>query len=154
MIRAHPVVALLIVVSAVAIAGCGSGDDEGGGRGTVVSVSSAVGIGPLLVNGKEITVYEFRKDRGTKSECNDGDGCAESISPLLTNGPPEAKGGAIATKLGTTERIDGTTQVTYAGHPLYTWREEKPGEARGRGVEAFEGKWYPLRPSGKPVEGI
>jgi predicted lipoprotein with Yx(FWY)xxD motif len=149
--KAHPVAALLIVIGAIAIAGCGSSDAEGDGKGAVVSVSRAVGLGPLLVNGKEITVYEFRKDKGTQSECY-GD-CSQAIFPLLTDGPPEAKGGAIAAKLGTTERIDGTTQVTYAGHPLYTWPDEKPGQARGRGVEAFEGKWYPLRPNGRPVEG-
>ena len=37
-----------------------------------------------------------------------------------------------AAKLGTTKRKDGTTQVTFAGHPLYTYTADtKPGEANG-----------------------
>jgi len=145
---------LLTIVGVVALAGCGGSSAHGSGGGAVVSVGRIYSVGPLLVNSKGITLYEYRKDKGTRSECNDFNGCSLSISPLLTNGPPRAEGGAIASKLGTTERKDGTTQVTYAGHPLYTWRGEEPGQARGRGVKAFDARWYPLRPSGKPIEGI
>jgi predicted lipoprotein with Yx(FWY)xxD motif len=146
MTRRYSGVALLILVGAFAITGCGSG-----GNGAVVSVSSAAGAGPLLVNGKRITLYEFGNDKGGQSTCYED--CSASISPLLTNDTPRAEGGAIAAKLGTTERKDGATQVTYGGHPLYTWREEPPGQARGRGVEVFEGRWFALRPSGEPVPG-
>jgi predicted lipoprotein with Yx(FWY)xxD motif len=152
--KAHRIIALLTIVGAVVLAGCGSSANSSSGSGAVVSVGRVYNVGPLLVNSKGITLYEYRKDKGTQSECNEDNGCSESISPLLTNGAPRAEGGAMASKLGTTKRKDGTTQVTYAGHPLYTWREEKPGQARGRGVKAFDARWYPLRPSGKPIEGI
>ena len=53
--------------------------------------------------------------------------------------------GAEASKLGTTERSDGTMQVTYAGHPLYTFVEDtKPGEAKGNDISAFGAQWYAL----------
>jgi predicted lipoprotein with Yx(FWY)xxD motif len=149
--KARSIIALLAIAGTAVMVGCGSSGSEDGGPAAVVSVSRAVGIGPLLVNGKEITLYEYSKDKGTRSECNDDTGCSLSISPLLTNGAPRAEGDAVAAKLGTTERIDGTTQVTYAGHPLYTWRGEEPGQARGRGVKAFDYRWYALRPSGRPV---
>ncbi len=152
MTRARPIVVMMAAIGVIAMAGCGSSGADESGNGAVIKVGRVYSVGPLLVNGKGITVYEFRSDKGTRSECYES--CSASISPLLTDGPPRAEGGAIAAKLGTTERRDGTTQVTYDGHPLYTWREEKPGEARGRSVEAFEGKWYPLRPSGEAVEGI
>jgi predicted lipoprotein with Yx(FWY)xxD motif len=46
--------------------------------------------------------------------------------------------GAQSSKLGTTERKDGTTQVTYAGWPLYTYIADKqPGEDNGTDVDAF-----------------
>ena len=54
--------------------------------------------------------------------------------------------------LGTTKRKDGTTQVTYAGHPLYTFVEDaKPGEANGNGVSAFGAEWNALDGSGSAV---
>ncbi len=58
--------------------------------------------------------------------------------------------GASASKLGTTERKDGTMQVTYAGHPLYTFVEDKkPGEANGNDVSAFGAQWYALKGNGE-----
>jgi predicted lipoprotein with Yx(FWY)xxD motif len=73
---------------------------------------------------------------------------------MLTNVVPRAERGAIASKARHDEAKRRHDPGTYAGHPLYTWREEKPGQARGRGVKAFDARWYPLRPSGKPIEGI
>ncbi len=139
---------MAIAIGAFAIAGCGSGSDDEG-TAAVVSVGSVPEIDSVLVTSKGITLYMFSNDKGTQSECYAS--CSQAISPLLTDGAPRAKGGAIAAKLGTTERRDGTTQVTYAGHPLYTWRDEKPGQRRGWGVNVFEGTWYPLEPGGRAV---
>jgi predicted lipoprotein with Yx(FWY)xxD motif len=47
--------------------------------------------------------------------------CAEAWPPLRTAGKPEAMKGVKAAMPGTIEREDGTTQVTYAGWPLYTF---------------------------------
>jgi predicted lipoprotein with Yx(FWY)xxD motif len=56
----------------------------------------------------------------------------------------------MASKLGTTKRKDGTLQVTYDGHPLYTFVEDKkPGEANGNDTSAFGAQWYALFPSGE-----
>ena len=52
--------------------------------------------------------------------------------------------------LGTIKRSDGTTQVTYAGWPLYTFVEDKkPGEDNGTDSKAFGASWYPLHANGK-----
>lgn len=165
--------ALLGAVAMLAIAGCG-GDDNGGTAGggyggggatapeeampgaesgvAVITLSSAKGVGPVLVDHDGFTVYDFRKDKGTTSACYGA--CAQSWPPVLTEGPPTAGEGATAGKLGTTERKDGTTQVTYAGHPLYTFVEDrKPGEANGNDVDAFGGEWYALKGSGEEAEG-
>jgi predicted lipoprotein with Yx(FWY)xxD motif len=150
--RSRPIVALM-VVGAIAISGCGSGDDDGGtGKSAVVSVGPLLKYGPIIVTSKGITLYEFRGDKGAQSECYGN--CKALAAPLVTEGEPRAKGGAIAAKLGTTERKDGTTQVTYEGRPLYTLRADEPHQARAWGIEMFNAKWYPLRPSGKPVELI
>jgi predicted lipoprotein with Yx(FWY)xxD motif len=53
-----------------------------------------------------------------------------------------ASGSARKSLLGTTRRGDGTTQVTYKGHPLYAFSgDRKPGDTKGQGVKAFGAKW-------------
>ena len=88
--------------------------------------------GTVLVDSEGFTVYEFAKDKGTTSSCY-GE-CEEGWPPVTTKGAPTAGEGAMSSQLGTTKRKDGTLQVTYAGHPLYTFVEDKsPGEANGNG---------------------
>ena len=57
-----------------------------------------------------------------------------------------------ASLLGTTTRKDGTTEVTYAGHPLYYFIADKqPGQVTGQGIDAFGGPWYVVSPSGAQI---
>jgi predicted lipoprotein with Yx(FWY)xxD motif len=59
-------------------------------------------------------------------------------------------GGAEGSLLGTTKRKDGTVQVTYDGHPVYTFfLDKKPGETNGNDVDFFGGEWYALQPNGE-----
>jgi len=114
----------------------------------VVSLGNAQKLGMVLVDSNGMTLYDFHKDKGTTSSCYGP--CAEGWPPLLTEGEATVGNGATASKLGTTERKDGTTQVTYAGHPLYTFVEDKkPGEANGNDVSAFGAQWYALQGSGE-----
>ncbi|MFL5899407.1 MAG: hypothetical protein ACJ76D_13295 [Solirubrobacterales bacterium] len=114
----------------------------------VVSLGNAQKLGMVLVDASGMTVYDFHKDKGTTSSCYGA--CAEAWPPMLTEGEPTVGNGASASKLGTTERKDGTTQVTYASHPLYTFVEDKkPGEANGNDVSAFGAQWYALKGSGE-----
>ncbi len=114
----------------------------------VVSVADNAKLGKIIVDSKGFTLYDFHKDKGTKSACYGG--CAKVWPPLLTSGAPKAQGGAETSKLGTTKRTDGTTQVTYAGHPLYTYvADKKPGDTTGNDFTSFGAQWYALEPSGK-----
>jgi predicted lipoprotein with Yx(FWY)xxD motif len=64
-----------------------------------------------------------------------------------TEGEPDAMSGVSSAKLGTIQRSDGATQVTYAGWPLYTFVEDhKAGEDNGTDSKA---SWYPLHPNGQ-----
>jgi len=122
-----------------------AGAESGGG---VVSLGNVQKLGMVLVDSNGMTLYDFHKDKGTTSSCYGP--CAEGWPPMLTEGEPTVGNGASSSKLGTTERKDGTTQVTYAGHPLYTFVEDKkPGEANGNDVSAFGGQWYALKGSGE-----
>jgi predicted lipoprotein with Yx(FWY)xxD motif len=121
------------------------GAESGAG---VVSLGNVQKLGMVLVDSNGMTLYDFHKDKGTTSSCYGA--CEKGWPPLLTEGEPQVGNGASASKLGTTERKDGTTQVTYAGHPLYTFVEDKkPGEANGNDVSAFGAQWYALKGSGE-----
>lgn len=114
----------------------------------VVSLASVPKLGLILVESKGFTLYDFHKDKGTTSSCY-GE-CAAVWPPLLSEGAPSAGNGASSSELGTTERKDGTTQVTYAGHPLYTYAaDKKPGEANGNDFSSFGAQWYALKGNGE-----
>jgi len=129
-----------------------AGSTSGGEAGAaVVSLGNVQELGMVLVDSNGMTLYDFHKDKGTTSACYGA--CAEGWPPLLTEGEATVGNGATASKLGTTERKDGTTQVTYAGHPLYTFVEDKkPGEANGNDISAFGGEWYALQGNGEEPE--
>jgi len=125
------------------------GAESGAG---VVSLGNVQKLGMVLVDSNGMTLYDFHKDKGTTSSCYGP--CAEGWPPMLTEGEPTVGNGASSSKLGTTERKDGTMQVTYAGHPLYTFVEDKkPGEANGNDVSAFGAQWYALKGNGEEAGG-
>lgn len=127
----------------------GGGGAEGGAA--IVSLGNVQELGMVLVDSEGMTLYDFHKDKGTTSSCYGA--CAEGWPPLLSEGAPQVGNGADDSKLGTTERKDGTTQVTYAGHPLYTYVvDQKPGEATGNDISAFGGEWYALQGNGEEPE--
>jgi hypothetical protein len=68
----------------------------------------------------------------------------------VTDGSPTASGKADASMLGTTTRDDGSTQVTYNGHPLYLYSgDSAPGQANGEDVG---GVWYAVTTQGTSAE--
>ena len=109
----------------------------------VVAVSdAALGPGTALVDGTGRAVYLFENDTTPASTC--GATCASVWPPV-----PAAAGVAPDGQLGSTRRIDGTTQLTYDGHPLYYYiGDHKPGDSHGQGLNQFGAHWYLLQPSG------
>ena len=117
-------------------------------EGTVfVSLGSAAGLGEVLVDSEGHTLYAF-----SGTSC--AGACAKAWPPLLDEtGEPQPSNGTAASRLGTTTRPDGTTQVPYADHPLYSFAGDKqPGEANGNGQSAFGGSWTALKGNGTPVQ--
>jgi len=75
---------------------------------------------------------------------------------VTTSGTPKAGTGVTASKLGTTKRSDGSTQVTYADRPLYTYTADtSPGDTTGNGVNLYGALWYAVQPNGSnaPASG-
>lgn len=107
-------------------------------------------LGEVLVNSKGRTIYLFMKDKNGKSACNGS--CARFWPPLLSRGKPTVGAGLKASLLATTKRSNGSRQVTYNRHPLYTYLLDKgAGQVKGQGSSFFGGKWYVLSAKGKPV---
>jgi predicted lipoprotein with Yx(FWY)xxD motif len=100
----------------------------------------------LFSRGKQ-AIYLFDVETTDEPKCY-GD-CAEAWPPVLTAGEPVAGDAVKASLLGTTERSDGTTQVTYGGHPLYYYAHEDPGEVECHDIFLNGGTWYVVRPDGK-----
>jgi predicted lipoprotein with Yx(FWY)xxD motif len=143
-------VALAAVMAASVLAGLALAASKPTKPATVKVRSTK--LGKIVVDGPARTLYLFEKDKNGKSSCSGA--CAKAWPPLLTKGKPKAGTGAQASRLGTTRRSDGTTQVTYGGHPLYTFAPDKnkPGSTQGQGVDGFGAEWYVVGPNGKAVE--
>ena len=107
-------------------------------------------LGPVLVNSKGHTFYLFKKDRNGKSSCSGS--CATFWPPLLKHGKLTAGSGVKASLLGTTRRSNGSLQVTYNKHPLYTYTlDKKAGQTNGEGILAFGANWYAVSAKGRAV---
>ena len=118
-------------------------------RATITVASSS--LGRILVDGHRRTVYLFEKDKGMRSTCYGA--CASFWPPVTTSAAPLAGKGASTAKLGTIKRSNGTLQVVYNRHPLYTYAgDAKPGQTNGEGVNKFGAEWYAVSPAGKTVE--
>jgi predicted lipoprotein with Yx(FWY)xxD motif len=72
--------------------------------------------------------------------------------PLETTAKPTAGSGVKISPLATTKRADGSEQVTYNGHPLYTFQgDTASGNTNGQGSNGFGAPWFVLSPSGNQI---
>lgn len=118
--------------------------------GTATTLRSVGTLGEILIGPDGDTMYIFLSDTGTKSTCYGS--CAQNWPPLTTMGGPRALGGVSQSMLGTTRRDDGALQVTYDGHPLYSFiADGGPGMASGEGIDAFGARWEVIDAAGMAV---
>jgi predicted lipoprotein with Yx(FWY)xxD motif len=116
------------------------------GAGALVEVART-SAGSVLVDARGRALYLYTPDRRGKSACYGT--CAKFWPPLTTAAAPRAGRGAKSGLLGVAVRKDGRRQVTYAGHPLYRFAEDrKPGQINGQG---FQGIWWLVSPAGRKV---
>ena len=106
--------------------------------------TATIGGATVLTNSSGFTLYWFAPDTPTKSNCNGS--CATFWPPV--KGPVTA-GSGVTGKLGTITRADGSTQATYNGHPLYTYKgDTAPGQNKGNGLNISGGLWHEVTVSG------
>jgi predicted lipoprotein with Yx(FWY)xxD motif len=108
-------------------------------------------LGTFLVDGNGRALYLWDADHGSKSTCSGA--CAQAWPPVTTTGTPKASGAVKASLLGTTKRADGSSEVTYAGHPLYTFAgDTQAGQTNGQGSNGFGAPWWVVTPAGKALQ--
>jgi len=165
MTRSKPITwlatAAVIPLTALAVAGCGGGGNNSTASSappkTASGQSAALGVensslGKILADSNGDTLYLFKKDAGSKSACTGA--CASAWPPLRASGKPTVGNGASASMVGTSPRSDGKPQVTYNGHPVYTFTgDQSPGDTSGQGVNAFGARWYAISAAGNQVTG-
>ena len=106
-------------------------------------------FGTILFDSTGQAVYVFDTEATTEPRCYEA--CADAWPPVLTDGAPLAGQRVRESLLGTTQRTDGTTQVTYGGHPLYFYAHEGKHEVKCHDVFLNGGTWYAVQPDGHPA---
>jgi predicted lipoprotein with Yx(FWY)xxD motif len=107
--------------------------------------------GLILATGSGFTLYDFRPDTPLRSVCLNV-GCVYQWPPLLVKGTIQVGPGVNRALLGTLRRPDGYHQLTYNGHPLYTYiLDTKPGLVTGQAIDQDGGPWYVLNPAGNEI---
>ena len=145
---ASPMRAITLVACIALLTAAAANGTTRATRATVTVRTTSLGKVLTARNGR--TLYLFEKDRRGKSMCTGS--CVSFWPPLLTSAKPRAGAAVKASLLGTIRRSDGRTQVTYRGHPLYTFSLDKqPGQTNGEGLDDFGAHWYAVSPAGTKV---
>jgi predicted lipoprotein with Yx(FWY)xxD motif len=113
-----------------------------------LAVGQTATLGSFLTDSQGRTLYVFSKDTSNTSTCTGN--CAQTWPPFTSQGTSQGGSGVTASMIGTSARSDGSTQVTYNGHPLYYYSGDKNmGDTNGQGIG---GNWFVISPSGDPVQ--
>ncbi|MFO7543957.1 MAG: hypothetical protein R6W77_00510 [Trueperaceae bacterium] len=153
-------------------------DSMAAAAGIELSVGEHDALGSYLVDAEGRTLYVVVDADGNPVPCEGA--CAEAWPPFLVKAMGEGEmgdgdmgdgdmgdgdmgdgdmgdasmGGTMvdASAIGTLQRPDGATQVTFAGHPLYYFvNDVLPGEVNCQAVAQFGGTWYVLSPDGAVI---
>ena len=146
-----------IVTLLAACGGGGSGSNAGGSTGSgssasAVKTSPTGALGAILVNSAGKTLYFADGESAGSIKCI-GE-CVGFWSPLTTAGSaaPQASGD-LTQQFSMVKRPDGTMQVAYNDHPLYTFKLDKSaGTTMGNDfTDNFGGTsftWHAVTPAG------
>jgi predicted lipoprotein with Yx(FWY)xxD motif len=132
---------------AVAPAATSAAASAAGPAGPTTVATKMGPLGAYLTDASGKTLYMYTPDTSPTSTCYGQ--CIANWPALLTNGAPQAGTGATATFLGTSPRTDGSSQVTYKGHPLYYFKGDKAaGDTSGQGKADT---WFLVSPTGAQI---
>jgi predicted lipoprotein with Yx(FWY)xxD motif len=126
-----------LVLFGLVVAGASSPPSAVAGTGTGLKTTT-IGGTTVLTNAKGFTLYSFAPDTPASSKCYGS--CAVYWPPVTGT---TAAGQGLPGKVTTITRTDGSHQLTYNGHPLYTYiSDTAPGQARGNNLNLNGGLWH------------
>jgi predicted lipoprotein with Yx(FWY)xxD motif len=158
---------LLALLLAFAVVGCGDEDSNSGdafagkpGASAKVVFSGSASATPLTTKKTKLgvitagqserTLYSYKTDDGKPPNCR-GE-CAWTWLPLVQGVGVKVSGEIDRSKVGAVKFREGTTQLTYGGHPLYYYsRDENEQSTLGHGLQSFGTKWLAVSASGDLV---
>lgn len=157
-----------LVAAAVVLTACGTKSPSGSGPaagapasspaatatpaatmapGTVTIKTMSTSKGTVLADSAGHTLYWFANDTPTKSHCKGS--CLTYWPALYGTTAVAAAGTSLPHSFGTITRPNGKTQITYDGHPLYTYTgDTAAGQVNGNDLNASGGLWWAMTPSG------
>jgi predicted lipoprotein with Yx(FWY)xxD motif len=139
-VAAAALAAAALVLFGVALAGASAPTAATGtaaGTSTGLKITT-IGGTTVLTNAKGFTLYSFAPDTPTTSKCYGS--CAAYWPPVTGT---TAAGQGLPGRIGTITRTGGSHQLTYNGHPLYTYiGDTAPGQARGNNLNLNGGLWH------------
>jgi predicted lipoprotein with Yx(FWY)xxD motif len=109
---------------------------------------ATVGGNEVLVDGEGMSVYLFVPD-GTSTTSQVPADIQANWPPVTVTGSPTAADGVDSALLTAEAQPDGSQQVAYNGHLLYTFiGDAAPGDGNGQGLG---GVWFLLDSSGNAI---
>ena len=139
---------LLLALSSIAVLGVATqafGQSAHSSASHTVVTTKQTSLGTILVTSSGQTLYLDTGDKSGHFACTGM--CAAAWPVLSTSGAPKAAGKAKASDLSTIKH-GKATQVTYSGHPLYTFTADtKASPMSGEGVNGF----FVVSPSGGKI---
>jgi predicted lipoprotein with Yx(FWY)xxD motif len=142
-------VGLILAVIALAAAAIAAGAIAQGSKRVAKEAENPTLGKTVLTTTTGRTLYSLSVEKNGKFICTGS--CLSAWHPLTVPAGVKPTG---PVKLGTIERPEGGTQVTYKGRPLYRFgADSKAGEANGEGIKDV-GTWHaatPPQPKAEPV---
>jgi predicted lipoprotein with Yx(FWY)xxD motif len=140
--QAAATIAAALAVAALvllAVAEAGASSSAPAATSTSAGLKTTVIDGTtVLTNAKGFTLYSFAPDTPTVSKCY---GSCAAYWPPVTGTAPASSG--LPGTVGTITRTGGARQLTYNGHPLYTYiGDSAPGQANGNNLNLNGGLWH------------
>ena len=149
---------LLSVALAAAglLSACGSSKPAASSSEPATLKVASTSYGKILETPSGQVLYALTADTATHDACSGA--CLAIWPPLTVKKTPVAGSGVSASMLSTLKLSDGSLQVVYDGHPLYTFSgDSAAGQTKGQGLpfpassSSPTGHWWVVSSAGSYV---